>query len=414
MNPIARTFLLPGLLLCAAGAATLFAVNHGSAQAQSASNADKPLAEYQRKLIDLAFTSVSAMPANPHKKNRSRAEESVVATCFELDQPQRALALVERIDDWRKGSGYADYAFYRARHGETKDVQHFLDLAQQISDQGEPTISQDWQKDRIRVAIAKTHAWLGEPEQAARFEAGLEHADMGKVDAVRAMRSDGTEFDEQLRALDAVFAHGDFDLVHNALETCAQLFDRHYDEPTRRNLMEERIKTSWGKLPLQVRIEVLMELARFALDHKDEKKALALVDDAQAILDSGKWLPENVTPLAAPLALLRYEAGDRGTARTNLDALLALYESQRGLIVDIYRAGTLRPIAEAYQRMGETAKALAVYARAVEEGAANPNARPRAEDLSATCCSMAKCAVEPDAQLWKKLDEVAKGLKDPW
>jgi hypothetical protein len=414
MNTIARTFLIPGLLLCAAGAVALFAMNRGDAQAQSAASADKSIAEYQRKLLDLAFTSASAMPTLPHIKNRCRVQETVVATCFDLDQPQRALECVEKIDNWRKGAGYADYAFYCARHGVTKDVQRYLELAQKISDQGEETISQDWQKDRIKVAIAKTHAWLGEIELASRFETGIEHAEMGKVDAVRAQRGDAADFEGQTKALDAVFANGDFDLVHNALDTCAQLFNRFYDDAPKRDLMEQRIKSSWGKLPLQVRLEALMELAGFALLHHDDAKALALVDDAQAILDGAKWLPENYTPLAAPIAALRWKAGDREKARAQLDAVLALYEQQRGLIVDIYRAGSLRPIAEAYEAMGDGAKALAIYKRAVEEGVANPNSRPRAEDLAATCCSMAKATVEPDAALWVRLQEVSKGLRAPW
>ena len=55
-----------------------------------------------------------------------------------------------------------------------------------------------------------------------------------------------------------------------------------------------------------------------------------------------------------------------------------------------------------------------MYKTAVEEGTANPNSRPRAEDLTATCCSMALSAVEPDKELWAKLKQIYEGLGEPW
>lgn len=64
--------------------------------------------------------------------------------------------------------------------------------------------------------------------------------------------------------------------------------------------------------------------------------------------------------------------------------------------------------------MGDTAAALAVYKRAVEEGVHNPNSRPRAEDLSATCCSMALHGVEPDGSLWARMEDIRGRLGDPW
>jgi hypothetical protein len=64
--------------------------------------------------------------------------------------------------------------------------------------------------------------------------------------------------------------------------------------------------------------------------------------------------------------------------------------------------------------MGDEAGALFVYRQAVEEGVENPNSRPRAEDLSATCCSMALHAVEPDAELWKRIRQISEQLGDPW
>ena len=77
-------------------------------------------------------------------------------------------------------------------------------------------------------------------------------------------------------------------------------------------------------------------------------------------------------------------------------------------------AFSLRPVAEAYMSMGDTAAAMAVYRTAVEESVVNPNSRPRALDLVATCCSLALNDVEPDAELWTRLREVDASLDHPW
>ena len=89
-------------------------------------------------------------------------------------------------------------------------------------------------------------------------------------------------------------------------------------------------------------------------------------------------------------------------------------DESRVRFIDIYRAGELRQIAEAYHAMGDRAKALALYERAIDESLVNPNSRPRVEDLVATCLSLAKTGCEPDAELATRLEKVFAGLGAPW
>ena len=370
---------------------------------------DKPLAVYQSELLDHAFETAAAIPVKPHIKDRSRAQEKVVETSLELDQPLRAHSLIEGIDNWRRGSGYCALAFYCVRHGYTGEAQQYLNLAFEISESAE-----EWRRDQIRVKIANTYVWLGQTIQTDQLETGVVDSKSGKVAGVKAMIAGEDHFDEQMNALDALIAPGNFDIVENALKACANLFNRFYDDAGRRSLAEEKMKISWGKLPIFKRVELLTELAGFALDHADQAKALELVNEAQLFMDGAQWRPEHRIPMISELVKLRFRAGDGQKARTDADALLALFDSQRDKIVNIYRAGALRPLAEAYQSMGETAAALAVYKLAVEEGVENPNSRPRAEDLSATCCSMALHSIKPDAELWTRILQIKEGLGDPW
>ncbi len=413
MKSRSRLLSLSALCLLSAGAVLFLGT------ATVGAIGDKPLAGFQRELLDLAFQTATALPVEPHIKNRSRAQEAVVATCLELDQSRRALEYAERIDNWRRGAAYADIAFYSAQHGDVSGARHCLDLARRISERVEDEAVEDasaqrWRTDRIRATIARTYLSLGQPEQAAQFEAGVAQSEAGEVEALKVARTDAEAFDEQLAALDSVVATGDFDQVRNALDSYAELYDRSYASEDRRAQVEAKIKAAWKKLPIMVHVELLMELSGYALDHEDRAKALALVEEAELLVNGSRWSPEDQLPVIARMAILRYRAGDEGKARSEADAALAMFDAARDRIVNIYRAGTLRPLAEAYRSMGDTAAALTVYKRAVEEGVENPNSRPRAEDLSATCCSMALHAVEPDAELWARLREVFEGLGQPW
>jgi len=370
---------------------------------------DAPLASFQEELLDLAFDAASAMPLDPHIKNRSRAQEIIVAACFELEQPQRALRYIEQIDNWRRGTGYADLAFFHAQRGYTEPVQGYSDLAAGIAGQTE-----DWRRDRIKMKIARVHAYTGQSETAARFQQDIAASEQGGVARVEAMVCPDDAFDEKMAALEALVSQNQFDGTKNALGAYAELFNRFYVDSKRRAIVEERLKASWDSMPIFMRIDVLKELAGSALAHADQAKALELVNEAKAIMDSARWQPRFAIVLMAQLAQLFFRAGDEETARTQVQEALDLFDAKRDVIVNIYRAQMLRPIAEAYQVMGDTAAALDVYRRAVEAGVENPNSRPRADDLAATCCSMAVRAAKPDEELWQRLREIRDGLSDPW
>jgi hypothetical protein len=242
----------------------------------------------------------------------------------------------------------------------------------------------------------------------------LEPSESGKVVGVKAMVADEKAFDEHIKELDGFLASGDFDIIKNSLRSYAQLFNRFYDHSHRRSIVEEKIKSSWDKMPLLIRMYLLRELAKFALDHEDQDKALKLINEAQSLLDGNQWRPEHYIEQTSKLIDLRFRAGDIEKARSDADSMLALFNKERHRIVNIYRAGALRPLAEAYGSMNDKKTALFVYKKVVEEGITNPNSRPRAEDLSATCCSMALHAVQPDTELLTRIHQIRNRLGPPW
>jgi len=395
----------------------------GPTPAAGPEEAGPPLPEtpaaLQAALLELAFDAVSAMPVMPHLKNRSRAQEAVVQACIEAGQFDRARDFLERIENWRRGTAAADLAQARAERGELEAAEALLTLAEQVAattedESDEEQAAQGWRRERIRAGIAQVQLTLGREEQAAQLEAGLSDAERGALEAWRAGRLAEDAIDAQLDTFDALVGKASFEQLQNSLHAAAALYDRCYDDTERRERLVGQMEALWARLPTLVRVEVLMQLADAALAHDDAAQALVLLERARQVVLDSHWEPRDQIPMAARLAVLVHRAGDDVRARAQLDAARAAYDAARESMVDIDRAGALLPVAAGYQQLGDAEQALALYARAVEEGVQNPNARPRAEDLSAACCSLAVHGVQPDQPLWKRLHEIRKALRAPW
>jgi tetratricopeptide (TPR) repeat protein len=372
---------------------------------------DKPISIFQEKLLDIAFETASAIPVNPHIKDRSKAQEDVIETCLRLDQPKQVLAYVEKIENWRRGLCYANLAFYCARQNYKKEANKYLKFAEEISkdDHG-----QEWRNNRIKTIIAKTRAELGQNKEANVIKEDLANSQIDKLAQVEAKISPEATFDEQVTVLDGLIETGDYSMITSALKAYTRLYNKFYQGEKQRLLAEDKIKTSWEKVPVFIRIALLLDLADFSLGHSDQNKALELVNQAQILMDDSQWRLEHKIGLVAKISELRHKAGDVGRAKIDADAVLVLFNDQKSEIVDIYRAQTLQLLGQAYQFMGDTKTALAVYKLAIEESVINPNSRPRAKDLSAICCSMALHAVEPDSELWMRINRISKELGQPW
>lgn len=368
-----------------------------------------PPGAYQSQLLDLAFETASMIPLEPHIKDRSRAQEAVVAACLELGLPARASRFAAGAANWRRGSCLADIATYLAKHGHAEEARRLLAEAERLSRE-----TDDWRADRVLVKISQARLWLGDAVDVRRIDGEVARSEKGKLDGVLAAAGGEEAFEERMEALERNFAAGGFDSAKNSLYACAKLYRRYFGNETRRGAVERRIRETWGAMPAFVRIDLAAELADAAVKHGAKGIAMAWIAEAKRIFEGHHWPLEHRIPLMAQLAGLRHRAGGAREALEEADEAMALFEARGGEIVNIWRAGALRPLAEAFAAMGYAERALAVYRRAVEEGVANPNSRPRAEDLSATCASMAVAGIEPDAALWARILEIQGNLASPW
>jgi len=372
---------------------------------------DAAVTPTQDRLLDLAFDAAAAIPDRPHVVDRSRAMEVVATTSFELDLPNRALGYIRHLPDWRQAGGFADYAFYLAEHGDLQHVQLYLTLATEGAEK-----ANDWQRDRIRVKVARVLALTGMDERAVELERGVTESESGKVDAVRVRRTGCSpeEFDSRIAALARIFEAGQFDGVRNAVEVCIEIVRTEAADSVRRERAIALIRSGWKPLPIPLRIEALMSLAEVALDRADKQGALAFVHEAREMMDAFTWSPEPEVALRGRLAGLRFRAGEEAEAKQDGEGTLKLFLDHKERIVNIYRGRALRPLAESWMAMHDSAAAAVVYGMVLEEGIVNINSRPRAEDLSATCASMALAGFEPDEAMWARMTEIRAGLRDPW
>lgn len=369
---------------------------------------------WQLEALEVAFRAASALPLQPHIKDRARAQEAVVAACLKLDQYDRARAWADEIPDWRKGTAVADCALHLAKHGRASEVQPLLDLAQRISESAPSVQEQEWRRDRIRARIARVHLEMAQPEKASPFEVGLVDFEAGAVQLTKLARLTAADLADCMKRVDAAIEAGTFESIRNALEMCAVVFDVRYDDPAQRGSAEDKIKAKRPKLPVRIGIDIVQKLVDSAVAHGDTRKATELARELHTMVDTARWTPEDRIAVLARLAVARFRVGEQDAARDELASLFTSFENERTKMVNIDRAGALRPLAEAWSAIGEQGRAIEIYKRALEEGLDNPNSRPRAEDLVATCCSLAVSGTVPDAVFRARMQSILKGLGNPW
>jgi hypothetical protein len=412
--------LVAALALCAckeqAGGPPVVAAAAKTAPAEvPADLTDRTLPPWQGDLLELAFRAVSAMPTEPHRKNRAMAQEKVVMACLQLDQHARALRMLEKIDGWQKGTCYAELAWHCVQYGNKAPVHLYLERATQLAEEAlHEEAGQKWRRDRILAKVARTRLQLGETREAQELETGLTDSELGETAAAKASQLDAGAFDAQLQMLDQIFASANFDQIQGAMQMCVRLCDRFYADDQKRGQLVQRIESAYPKMPVPARLEFLIDTTRIAIAHGDRLEATALLDFAHGQLDRVNQLPEDRLPMLGRLAELRGRAGDVAGCRTAVSSALEFYHAKEATIFDVFRAQGLRPLAEALHAIADDAQALDVYRLAVEQGAHNPNSKPRAEDLAASCCSLAVQGCQPDARLHERLQQIQGNLGDPW
>jgi tetratricopeptide (TPR) repeat protein len=385
-----------------------------SAGADSQAEGEAAIAIRDR-VLEIGFVGASKFPLDPHHKNRSRAQKVVLDACIALDRDELFVRFVDQIQDWRRGQAYAEMALRLIERGDLEsDTQRVDDYLTRAEDISETVTSQEWRRHAVLAAIARARRAMGQAEESSKIERGLSASETVEGKAQRATAFDAEQADAFFASLETVATAGNFDEIQGALRACVQVHDRFYGDDERRDRAANVVLELGKKMPRQVYVETVLDLAANAAGHADRDEAVRLLRIAEAAIDEVMWEPRFHVPLLVRLGTTWLRIGDADQARKEIEGALANYEEARDTIADIYRCETLCSVAEAYHALGDSEKALELYRRALEEAVVNPNSRPRADDLAFACASIALSGPLPDDALIRKLERIRDGLGDPW
>ena len=219
--------------------------------------ADAPLATHRKELLTLAFRSASSLPLEPHIKNRSRAQESVVATYVELGQYRTARELASDIVNWRRGAALADLAWALASDGDDAHVPDLVEAAAESIEDTTAEQAQGWRRDRLRTKIARALLASGNPELAAKWSAGAADSEIARLAAEAARTMTIEQAREFLDTIDRVAKTMVFEQVMGTLEVAADLYGMHYADEELRTALDWTVEPTSLDLFRTLKLEVL-------------------------------------------------------------------------------------------------------------------------------------------------------------
>lgn len=367
--------------------------------------------EARAKLLADALAVAEMLPTDYHARERAKLQEAVGAAMVEAGLLDEARRVVPRIAGWRGASLLAKIALVDARQGRNEQARALADRVVAASKGSGVT---DWQREALSVAAARIHAQLGDDARANELERGVGEAEQGKVAATRAAAFPDTTFDAQMALAEGWIKTLNFDLSRNAVDIAIGYYPACFEDSARRARVEALVEAANKHLALDLRVDGWLRLAEIAREKSDRAAASAFIAKAEAVRASAQWAPEDETSLLSRIAAAKARLGDAEGARRDLESAMAIFDGGKDRIIDIFRAGPLRAVAESQVVLGDLAAARAVYMRALEEGSLNPNARPRAGDLVASMLSMVATGVLPDEAAAARIAAIREGLVDPW
>ncbi len=401
--------LLGVLALACTGCASKGAPAPGAgASSPAAPGADA--ASNRRAMLERANGLALRIPSPSFEKDRAKMQLAVVECCLAhgmLDEAFEWSAPMELT--WRRGEALALTAQAYARAGNAARARELAERAASgASDYP------DWAAARVRAGAAKAFVLLGDRDRADALVGPADPALLGEVHAVMVEKATGEELDAKADMFDKAIATLNFDLAKGGIDGYLAILGRVASDDARRTRALKALDEAIPGLPLDLQVDYRTRLAeRLAAVGRPEESA-AEIARAAKLFDGTVFLAEDIQPIGAKLARAQARLGDRAAARSRIESLERTYRDRVAEIVDLRRANCLRALAEAWVDLGDRAAAMRLWSDALDAGALNPNARPRAEDLCATCISMGGCGALPTPEMNDRIAAIESGLVAPW
>ena len=368
-----------------------------------------PVAEWRRAMLAQGFDVASQIPVEPHAKDRARAQESVAKTCLELGLTDEAARCAEGMSGWRRCEAFALVGLKLAAAGQ-RDRARLMAL--QALDF--PADIETWAREMVSTQAARIYLLIGDESRALETMKGCPPAELARFEAARVASVDSGRLDAQADAFDRSIATLNFDLARSGIDGYMAYLLRVLDDAPRRERALQALDAGIKGLPLDLQVSTNADLAVSLHAHGQPALAAQYLERAATLNATTTFLAEDLAPFGVIVAKARIRMGDTAGARADLERLRAQYDARSEEIVNLRRATSLRALAEGFALIGARDEAVRCQRDALEAGTINPNSRPRAEDLSATCASIALAGIEPDASIRQRIERARAGLADPW
>jgi hypothetical protein len=363
----------------------------------------------RRALVEQAFAVACAMPGGPHARPRARTQEDAALAAIDLGFEERAVEMAREIRDWRRAEVYARAAQRSAVEGRRDDALRLAERAQAAL-----PIDSSWSRERAAMETAIAFELAGDPAKSAELLPLVAESDRGRVRAAAIPALAADALPAEADAFDRAIATKDLDMVRSAIVGWTALLRRWSADDALRARAVQALDAAIAGLPVDLRIDGNLALARTLRELGRADDAKVRLDAAIAAFASAELLPEDVAPIGAMVAEGRIAAGDRAGAEAELRRLRERFDALRPEIMTTRLARSLRSLGAAWAALGDPAMARQAFRDALDAGLVNPNGRPRAEDLVATCIAMATSGTTPDPFTAQRIEEVRAQLGEPW
>lgn len=413
----AKTGIVPVLLgLLMAASAGCASQGQGGPARPAPSTAAGPVpapaeaASARRRLLERANALAILIPSPSFEKDRAKMQLAVVECCISngmLDSAFEWSAPMELT--WRRGEALALTAQAFARAGNAARARELAERAA-----GGASDYPDWAAARVRAGAAKAFVIVGDLDRADQLVGPADPAMLGEVQVVSVERASAGELDAKADMFDKAIATKGFDLAKGGIDGYIAILGRVAADPARTARALKALDEAIPGLPFDLQVAYRARLAERLGEIGLRGPSADELAKAVRLFGTTTFLAEDIAPVGASLARARARLGDLDGARAQLESLESAYRARVEEITDLRRATSLRALAEAHAGLGDRARALRLWSEALDAGALNPNARPRAEDLCLTCISMAGAAVEPTPAMDARIAAIRAGLVAPW
>ncbi len=366
--------------------------------------------EALRARLHWATGIAERLPCPPFERDKARVRQSIAEVALGRGWFDDARSMARGIEGWRRGETQVAIAKALDAAGRTSEADELVADALALDQSSWP----DWARARVRAACASYRLAKGDDRLAMEILRGPDAALSGGIQVARTAVMPAEHLGEQERMFDRAIATMNFDLARTGIDGQFMLLRRWKEQPADFDRVLVATTSALKGLPIDLQVKYECDLATLLHSVGRRQPALDALKRGADLVASTQFLPEDVVPVGVTVARACAELGLGDDAASRAQALERTYVTLEPSIVDMKRSTSLRALAELRAALGDGTDAVALYARAIDASLANPNSRPRADDLCLIACSMASAGIAPDGRLGLMLDNAGTRLGDPW